>query len=85
MYHGEVVPGFPGTRTAASRRSPSCAAASSTTPTPSARPPASAGDTQWLTAGRGIVHSEMFPLVNPDVKPQLKTDLEIANVMQVPA
>ncbi len=24
-----------------------------------------AGDVQWLTAGRGIVHSEMFPLLNP--------------------
>jgi len=25
-----------------------------------------AGDTQWLTAGRGIVHSEMFPLLQQD-------------------
>lgn len=24
------------------------------------------GDVQWLTAGRGIVHSEMFPLLNQD-------------------
>jgi quercetin 2,3-dioxygenase len=24
------------------------------------------GDTQWLTAGKGIVHSEMFPLVDTD-------------------
>jgi quercetin 2,3-dioxygenase len=24
------------------------------------------GDVQWLTAGRGIVHCEMFPLLNPD-------------------
>ena len=25
-----------------------------------------AGDTQWLTAGRGIVHSEMFPLLDDE-------------------
>jgi hypothetical protein len=25
-----------------------------------------AGDVQWLTAGRGIVHAEMFPLLNQD-------------------
>lgn len=25
-----------------------------------------AGDVQWLTAGRGIVHAEMFPLLNRD-------------------
>ena len=24
------------------------------------------GDLQWMTAGRGIVHGEMFPLVNRD-------------------
>ena len=24
----------------------------------------SAGDTQWMTAGRGILHSEMFPMLN---------------------
>eukprot|EP00536_Pseudo-nitzschia_multiseries_P000282 jgi/Psemu1/178446/e_gw1.4.69.1 len=24
------------------------------------------GDVQWMTAGKGIVHGEMFPLVNPD-------------------
>jgi len=27
-----------------------------------------AGDVQWLTAGRGVVHAEMFPLLDP-VKP----------------
>ena len=24
------------------------------------------GDVQWMTAGRGVVHGEMFPLVNID-------------------
>lgn len=24
------------------------------------------GDVQWMTAGKGILHSEMFPLINPD-------------------
>lgn len=24
------------------------------------------GDVQWMTAGRGVLHSEMFPLVNPN-------------------
>ncbi|MFM2076452.1 MAG: hypothetical protein RJA49_342, partial [Actinomycetota bacterium] len=24
------------------------------------------GDVQWMTAGRGVVHSEMFPLLSPD-------------------
>ena len=23
-----------------------------------------AGDLQWMTAGKGVVHGEMFPLVN---------------------
>ena len=36
MYHGDSVPGFPRIRTAASRRSPWCARASSTMPTRSA-------------------------------------------------
>ena len=25
-----------------------------------------AGDIQWMTAGKGIQHSEMFPLINED-------------------
>jgi len=67
MYHGEVVPGFPGhphrgfetvtfVRRGLIDHSDSLGATARF----------GRGDTQWLTAGRGIVHSEMFPLVNPD-------------------
>jgi redox-sensitive bicupin YhaK (pirin superfamily) len=64
MYHGERVPGFPGhphrgfeTVTIARRglidHADSLGAAARF----------GRGDVQWLTAGRGIVHSEMFPLI----------------------
>jgi len=67
MYHGEVVPGFPAhphrgfeTVTLARRgfidHSDSLGAAARF----------GHGDVQWMTAGRGVVHSEMFPLVNQD-------------------
>lgn len=67
MYHGENVPGFPAhphrgfeTVTVARRghidHSDSLGATARF----------GQGDVQWMTAGRGIVHAEMFPLLASD-------------------
>lgn len=67
MYHGQVVPGFPqhphrGFETVTFVRRGLIDHADSLGAT--AR--FGEGDAQWLTAGRGVVHSEMFPLVHAD-------------------
>lgn len=67
MYHGQKVPGFPGhphkgfeTVTVATKglidHSDSMGAAGRF----------GNGDVQWMTAGKGVQHSEMFPLLNKE-------------------
>ncbi len=65
MYHGDTVPGFPrhphrGFETITIARRGLVDHADSMGAT--AR--FGAGDVQWMTAGAGVVHSEMFPLVH---------------------
>ncbi len=67
MYHGREIPGFPrhphrGFETVTVLRSGFIDHADSLGATARFGP----GDVQWLTAGQGIQHAEMFPLVRTD-------------------
>ena len=67
MYHGSSVPGFPphphrGFETVTIARKGLIDHADSL----GAQARFGRGDVQWLTAGKGVVHSEMFPLLKTD-------------------
>lgn len=90
MYHGDVVPGFPvhphrGFETVTVVRKGFVDHADSM----GAAGRYGEGDVQWMTAGRGVQHSEMFPLIRQDAENtvelfQIWLNLPKANKMTAP-
>ena len=91
MYHGSTMPGFPyhphrGFETITINKQ----GVVDHTDSLGAAGRFMSGDVQWMTAGKGVQHSEMFPMVNDD-KPntleifQVWLNLPKANKMVEPA